>query len=358
MIVCGLPACARSISGILIGARPSLTIVVRIWSTCRKPAAETLPAASRTITTPHSSARLSRLRPTCGTCSSGFTPGPRRRRAARRASRRRGARDPRAGGGRSRRPRAGSAPATRPRPTRRARGGRRRSGPNSTAGTPGLEERDGVGRAVAAHAQRLAARQPRGDVAERHHVRVRARHVGGLADERARDLDVRDRADLREDVTGILVGQVADVDDHGALVRDLVQRVPAVDPAEVDRRPVEQLGGLARERQGLDSAEHIDGLQHRVVAEPRGRAVGGAAADDDPAGEHALGLDADVQLGRLAGDREVADEALAHHLVRRAHMSRSSDSSSGAHRKRTRTRASALTSCSAHIIEASAPFMS
>ena len=185
---------------------------------------------------------------------------------------------------------------------------------------PRLEERAGVGGAVAADAQRLAAGQPRGDVAERHDVRVRARHEGGLADERARDLDVRDRPDLLEDVTRILVRQIADVDDHGALVRDLVQRVPAVDPAEVDRRAVEQLGGLARERQGLDSAEHVDGLQHRVVAQPRRRAVRGAAADHDPAREHALGLDADVQLGRLAGDREVADEALAHHLVRRAHV--------------------------------------
>ena len=36
----------------------------------------------------------------------------------------------------------------------------------------------------------------------------------------------------------------------------------------------------------------------------------------------------------------------------------SSDSSSGAQRKRTRTRDSAFTSWSAHIIAASAPFMS
>ena len=39
-------------------------------------------------------------------------------------------------------------------------------------------------------------------------------------------------------------------------------------------------------------------------------------------------------------------------------VSMSSDSSSGAHRKRTRTRVSVATSCSAHIIAASAPFMS
>src|SRR2546423_55962 len=80
----------------------------------------------------------------------------------------------------------------------------------------------------------------------------------------------RDRADLLEDVTRILVRQVADVDDHGAEVRDLVERVAALDPPEVDRGPVEQLGRLARERQGLDSPEHLDRLQHRVVAQPRG----------------------------------------------------------------------------------------
>ena len=39
-------------------------------------------------------------------------------------------------------------------------------------------------------------------------------------------------------------------------------------------------------------------------------------------------------------------------------VSMSSDSSSGAHRKRTRTRSWPATSCSAHIIAASAPFMS
>ena len=52
--------------------------------------------------------------------------------------------------------------------------------------------------------------------------------------------------------------------------------------------------------------------------------------------EHALGLDADVQVGRLAGDREVADVAAGDQLVGRA-VSMSSDSSSGTHTKRTRT---------------------
>jgi len=46
--------------------------------------------------------------------------------------------------------------------------------------------------------------------------------------------------------------------------------------------------------------------------------VGGAAVHDQAAGEHALGLDADVKVGRLAGDREVADEPAADEVVARA----------------------------------------
>ena len=57
------------------------------------------------------------------------------------------------------------------------------------------------------------------------------------------------------------------------------------------------------------------GLQHRVVAQPRGGAVGGDAADLQPQGEHPLGLDADLQVGGLAGDREVADEAAVDEMV-------------------------------------------
>jgi hypothetical protein len=179
-----------------------------------------------------------------------------------------------------------------------------------------LEEGDGVGGAVAAHGHRLGL--PRGlrdGLGEPEHVGVRARDVGGREHEGAPDLHVVDRPDLREELIGILVGQVADVDVHDALVGNLVDRVPAGDPAEVDRGPVEQLGGLARERQGLDSPEDVDRLQHGVVPQPRGRGVGGAAVDGDPAREDALGLDADAQVGRLAGDREVAGEPAPDHLV-------------------------------------------
>ena len=66
IIVCASPACARSISGMLIGARPSFSIVLMSVSACRKPAAETLPAASRTIRRPQMAPRLSRPAPTLG----------------------------------------------------------------------------------------------------------------------------------------------------------------------------------------------------------------------------------------------------------------------------------------------------
>ena len=56
-------------------------------------------------------------------------------------------------------------------------------------------------------------------------------------------------------------------------------------------------------------------LEHRVVAQPRRRAVGGDAADLEPQRQHPLRLDPDVQVGRLAGDREVADEAAVDEVV-------------------------------------------
>ena len=80
---------------------------------------------------------------------------------------------------------------------------------------------------------------------------------------------------------------------------------------------VEEVGRLAAEGQGLDSTERVVGLQDRVVAEPRRRPVRGGAGHAEAQREDALGLDADVQVGRLAGDREVAAQALAHEPVDR-----------------------------------------
>ena len=64
---------------------------------------------------------------------------------------------------------------------------------------------------------------------------------------------------------------------------------------------------LSREK-GSDSmlAERVQRLQDRVVAEPWRGAVGGGADHLQPHREHALCLHSDVQVRRLARDREVA----------------------------------------------------
>ena len=56
-------------------------------------------------------------------------------------------------------------------------------------------------------------------------------------------------------------------------------------------------------------------VEHGVVAEPGRRAVGGDPADLEPQRQHALRLDPDLEVGRLAGDREVADEAAVDEVV-------------------------------------------
>src|SRR5665213_2628516 len=122
------------------------------------------------------------------------------------------------------------------------------------------------------------------------------------------DVDLGNRSHLREDLARILAGQITHVDGHLATVGDLVQRVAALDPAQVDRRPVEHLRGLARKRQTLNRPEHVDRLEHGVIPQPWGRAVGGAPVHDDPHDQHALGLDADMEVGRLTGDGEVSAE--------------------------------------------------
>lgn len=83
----------------------------------------------------------------------------------------------------------------------------------------------------------------------------------------------------------------------------------------------------------------------------------GGPADFDANRQNPLRLDADVQIRRLARDREVPRRpSCTSASVQR--LSRSSDSSSGTQMKRTRTLSFCAMSCSAHIIAASAPFMS
>ena len=231
-------------------------------------------------------------------------------------------------------------------------------GPNSTAGMPASRNEIASDAPSRPTRQRLAL--------DRALTASRSASTYGLLRETIAGARLNERTISRSPIARIWArispgswpGQVADVDVHPAAVRDLVEGVAADDPREVDRRAVEEVRGLAAERQRLDPAEDVVRLEDRVVAEPRRRAVCGEAADLDADREHALGLDADVQVGRLAGDREVgAAEPLATSAsVERS--STSSDSSSGTQTKRTRTASCAAASWTAHIIAASAPFMS
>ena len=77
----------------------------------------------------------------------------------------------------------------------------------------------------------------------------------------------------------------------------------------------------------------------------------------EPQRQHALGLDPDVQIGRLAGDREVAGEAAVDQRVAAAVLA-PSDSSSPTIPSRTRTRSWSRSAAVTTIIAAIAPFMS
>ena len=85
--------------------------------------------------------------------------------------------------------------------------------------------------------------------------------------------------------------------------------------------------------------------------------MGRHAGDLEAHREHALGLDADVQVGGLAGDREVGGEAVVDEGVGRAALDVLGllvGHADEAHADRVLPAASLR----AHIIAASAPFMS
>ena len=189
-------------------------------------------------------------------------------------------------------------------------------GPAFHRGNAHVEERRGVRGAVAPDRDLLVAApdHPRDAGAERPDVGVLAIDHHRMPVEGPRGGGAVEGVDVGEDRVGVLAGQVADVHVDHAGVRHAVDGVAARDPAEVDRRPVEEVGRLARERQRLDLAEDVDRLDHRVVPDPRRGAVRGRALDLDPQHEHALGLHADVEVGGLARDREVADVALPHQV--------------------------------------------
>ena len=136
--------------------------------------------------------------------------------------------------------------------------------------------------------------------------------------------------------SGSWPGQVADVQVDHAAVRHLVERVAAHDAAEVHRRRGNSSDDSCANPICSIRRKPCERLQHGVVALPRGRAVRRAALEHEAQRQHALRLHADLHVGRLAGDREVADVAVLDEPVRAA-VSVSSDSSSATQTKWTRT---------------------
>src|SRR5437764_2393173 len=190
--------------------------------------------------------------------------------------------------------------------------------PEFDRGDARVKEADSVRRSVTADRYPVLGRPVGDDRRQRLHVRVVPVDHRGLARVDDLHLGVGDRADGVQDLAAFLAWQVADVDVDRAEVRNAVDAIAAEYPAEADRRPVEELRRLPRERQRLDLAEDVDRLQDGVVAEPRRGAVRGGAAHLYADGEDALRLYADSEVGRLAGDREVAQVALRHDVVRPA----------------------------------------
>jgi hypothetical protein len=139
-----------------------------------------------------------------------------------------------------------------------------------------VEEGRGVGGAVAPDRDLLvaAADHSRYAGAERPHIRVVAIDHHRMPVKGPRGRGALERVDVGQDRVGVLAGEVADVQVDHAGVRHAVDGVAAGDPPQVDGGTVEQVGGLAREGQRLDLAEHVDRLHHGVVADPRGGAVG------------------------------------------------------------------------------------
>src|SRR6185437_16893256 len=102
-----------------------------------------------------------------------------------------------------------------------------------------------------------------------------------------------ERPQLPQHLLRRLVGQVADVDVHPAIVGHDVDHVAAADAADVDGWVLVQLRAAGRERQLQDPAVELERLQYRVIAQPRGRAVRGPALHVDAHDQDALGLHTD-----------------------------------------------------------------
>ena len=121
--------------------------------------------------------------------------------------------------------------ASRSRPTRPGRGGRRRTGRTRRPARPAFRNAtasDAPSRPTLIDSPSVSREAAWQSASTYGFVR---RHARGRPDERARDVDVRDRPDLGEQLARVLLGEVADVDVHGAFLGHLVRRVAADDPA-------------------------------------------------------------------------------------------------------------------------------
>src|SRR5215211_1234154 len=176
---------------------------------------------------------------------------------------------------------------------------------------PRALEVDDVARAVAAHADGVAAKVARRDLAEHLHVGVSARHVGGFAVEENFDLGGEvDRAYLAHDLLGILVREEADIEVVGAAVRHPVEDVTSDNAGEIHARIREKVAPLLRERQFENLAVVLVRQKRGVLAQPGLGAVGAFAPQRHTNVEHALRPGTDMEVRRLAGDQEVTDVAI------------------------------------------------
>ena len=202
-------------------------------------------------------------------------------------------------------------------------------GPNSTAGMPASRNEiasDAPSRPTLSASPSIELPDR---LAQRLHVRVAARDDRGRARE-TRTISVSGIARIWARIApGSWLGRKRMSTSISQRSGTLLNASPPSMRARLIDGAVEQVGRLAAERQRLDAPEDVVGLEDRVVAEPRRRPVRRGAADLHAHREHALGLDADVQVGRLAGDREVAlrPRSATSQSVERS--STSSDSSSG-----------------------------
>ena len=190
----------------------------------------------------------------------------------------------------------------------RGRGGRRRRGRTRPPGMPGARNAtasEAPSRPTSSASSTFASAS---DWCSATTYSLSLATYARLALEHDLDGDVVDRADRPARIaSGILAREVADVDVDDAGVGHLVERVAALDPAEVDRRGGRSSSQLCRAN-GSDSMLRKTSIALRTALSPSHGVDPWAAVPLTVrrSASTPLACDADVQVGRLAGDREVA----------------------------------------------------